>query len=163
VRSIIDELLRLLAGRFTKSFACMQVRYYRFLTRSNLSIRRITKNVHLDDQMLVERAVTFPQGVTYIVALNSDVFFVNVEQTGIYYDMVPRCTENTRGHVTITVLTGGCESPRLSTALAVTSSGVRLKPFLVFKGRPGGKVAREQSAQGRPFVDQLVSTVQGSA
>ena len=92
---------------------------------------------------------------------------VNIDETNIYYDMTGAITLANRGSRTISVRTSGSSS-RCSVLLGVTMSGEKLPPFIVFKGKPNGRIAREwtgttefpnscfYSVQEKAWVDERV-------
>ena len=65
-----------------------------------------------------------------------------------------------RGSRTVSVRSTG-SSNRVSVLLGVTMSGIKLKPFLIFKGKPEGRIIREFSQLKYP--DGYIYTVQEKA
>lgn len=70
--------------------------------------------------------------------------------------MSRRRTLAPRGSSTIRVIANKTPGARTTAILAVTMSGRKLKPFLVFKGSPTGRIARKMNENG-----DLVSGIKG--
>jgi hypothetical protein len=60
---------------------------------------------------------------------------VNMDETNIYFDQQGRMTLHEKGAKTVLLITTGC-SARCTVLLAVSASGEKLKPMIVFKGKP---------------------------
>jgi hypothetical protein len=138
----------------------MQMWVYHFLARNNLSIWRISRNIHICDEELQSRLRPFLEEISQIYFANTETIFINMDQTGIYYDMSPKTTMHVTGAIAIPVLTGGRESTHVTVALTIASNGDKLKPFLVFKGTSTGRVIRELSGQRGTLSDNLIYSVQ---
>ena len=70
-------------------------------------------------------------------------FIINMDQTPIFFTMVPRTTLNVSGARTVNLRTSTSSSMRVTAAITVTASGHQLPEFMVFKGKPGGRIERE--------------------
>ena len=70
-------------------------------------------------------------------------FIINMDQTPIFFTMVPRTTLNVSGAKTINLRTSTSSSMRVTAAITVTASGHQLPEFMVYKGKPGGRIERE--------------------
>jgi len=65
---------------------------------------------------------------------------VNMDETNCYFDQQGRVTLNNRGDSTVNISTTG-NSSRCTIMLAVTLSGKKLDPFVIFKGKSDGRLA----------------------
>jgi hypothetical protein len=73
-------------------------------------------------------------------------YLINADQTNVDFDMEnSRRVIARRGVRTVAKQVTG-SSARCTVMLAATSSGVKLPPFVVFKGKPGARVEREVAA-----------------
>jgi hypothetical protein len=69
--------------------------------------------------------------------------FLNMDQTAVYYNSNHVTTVDFVRAKAIQVAVNDCKSKRVTAALTVASNGAKLRPFVVFKGRPGGRINRE--------------------
>lgn len=136
---------------------------YRFLARNKLSIRRITRSVSLSDMELLRRSNAFLDAVDHQLLLRPDIVFLNMDQTSIEPDSVPKSTVDLRGAKSIASRKSTLPTSRITALLAVCSTGDKLPPLLVFKGRPGGRVHREVRRLAADFSNQVACTVQANA
>lgn len=67
---------------------------------------------------------------------------VNMDETNVDFDMTSSVTLEERGARTVNVKSSGATG-RCSAVLSVTLDGKKLKPLVIFKGKPGGRIARE--------------------
>jgi DDE superfamily endonuclease len=77
---------------------------------------------------------------------------VNMDETNMYFDQQGRMTLADKGQKTINIVTTG-SSQRCMIALAVSLSGEKLPPMVIFKGVPGAcgnSVANELLTHGYP-------------
>ena len=95
----------------------------------------------------------------------SEDYIINMDQTPIFFSMVPRTTLQSRGSRTVNVRTSTSSTMRVTAAVTITASGKKLCPMLVFKGKPGGRIEREFSGypdggkytvQERAWMDESV-------
>ncbi|CAI7899139.1 unnamed protein product [Closterium sp. NIES-54] len=95
-------------------------------------------------------------------ALNSypTSLIVNADQTSLFLEMLQERTLETKGARTVHVRTAGYEKERLTVMLAVTASGLKLPPYVVFKRKtipkvvvPRGSVASEAASEATLFTD----------
>ena len=79
-----------------------------------------------------------------LVGANRDPrFILNMDQTPIFFSMLPRTTLDNSGARTINVRTSTGSTIRVTVAVTVTAAGDMLEPLFVFKGKPGGRIERE--------------------
>ena len=121
----------------------LRLRIYRWLSSENIVQRRVT-HVAQNTRHDMDKVEGFVQYVNGQISsgqyLKSHV--VNIDETNIYFDMVGSITLSDQGSRTVSVKSSGT-SARCSILLGVTMDGNKLPPFVVFKGRQGGRIARE--------------------
>lgn len=95
-------------------------------------------------------------------------FILNMDQTPVFFSMLPRTTLNESGARTVNVRTSTNSTMRVTVAVCVTASGEMLKPLLVFKGKPGGRIEREfnqynkdglYTVQEKAWMDEMIMKV----
>ena len=86
-------------------------------------------------------------------------FILNMDQTPIFFSMVPNTTLNHVGDRSVNVRSSSGSTMRVTVALTVTAAGGLLPPMFVFKAKPGCRVQREL----RNFPEGAVYTVQHNA
>ena len=70
--------------------------------------------------------------------------------------MTPRSTLEQQGSRTVNVRTSSASTMRVTVAVCVTAAGNVLPPFLIFKGKPNGRIEQEFSTypQGAVYAVQ---------
>lgn len=140
-------------------------RIRRFCYRHDLTQRRRThiaqRNVHYTDADIAD----FPLFVDDQMRINgiarADV--VNIDETNIDFDCISADTLEVRGSKTISIAGNG-SSNRCTILLGVTGNGVKLPPFIIFKGTHDGRIARTElptlpagafyAVQTKAWIDQ---------
>jgi hypothetical protein len=76
--------------------------------------------------------------------INPDLI-INMDETPVYMDMVGNTTLAKRGEKEVLIQTTGHEKQRMTVVLAVTLSGKKLRPMIIFKGADSkdGRILRE--------------------
>jgi len=162
VRNIVETLIQMIPEELRKPYDRMRQWVYRFLDRNRLTIRRITRNVSLDDVELQRRATVFLDEVREICIGNPNVIFINMDQTAVYYNEQHRTTVDPVGTRNVTV-SASPTSDRVTAALTVASNGDKLIPLVIFKGTEDGRVARSIRSRNSPFPTGLFYAVQAHA
>ena len=133
----------------------------RFLRTNKVSIRRKTHEAQKhprETQDLAEKFVV--STCPFLSQPNRDKrFIINMDQTPIFFSMVPNTTLNRVGERSVNVRSSSGSTMRVTVALTVTAAGGLLPPMFVFKAKPGGHVQREL----RNFPEEAVYTVQHNA
>jgi hypothetical protein len=62
-------------------------------------------------------------------------YFINMDQTAVYFEMKTTTTVHEVGAKTVSVRKSGSNSKRATIVLAVAADGTKLPPFVVFKGK----------------------------
>ena len=65
-------------------------------------------------------------------------FIINMDQTPIFFSMVPTTTFNHVGDRSVNVCSSSGSTMLITVALTVTAAGGLLPPMFVFKAKPGG-------------------------
>ena len=94
---------------------------------------------------MVDEAKHFVSRITPLLAsLNRDQrYIINMDQTPVFFSMVPNKTPNIAGARSINVRTSTGSTMRLTCAVTVSAAGDILRPFIVFMGKRDGRIARE--------------------
>lgn len=136
---------------------------YRFLRRWKLSIRRKTRTAqHLPAEAEAEKA-RFSDAFMRSLSLRNvqDSMFVNMDQTPLRFDSIPPTTIDDKGASTVAIRSGTSSNQRATLAITVAFDGAKLPLFLIFKGKPGGRIARELDRMQLPA--NVIATVQEKA
>jgi hypothetical protein len=119
---------------------------YKFLARHGLSVRRVTcvgqkLSGHLkkvqDDCAQALRNRMAVGGSLHGMPLK---YFINMDQTAVYFEMKSSTTVHQKGEKTVSVQDSGSNSKRATVVLAVAADGTKLPPFVVFNGTFYSKV-----------------------
>jgi transposase-like protein len=140
-KDIINHVLRVSPtfkdGSRTKLIAWV----YKFLVRHGLSVRRVTRigqklSGHLkkvqDDCSEAMRNRMAVGGTLHGMPLK---YFINMDQTAVYFEMKSSTTVHKKGERTVSVRDSASNSKRATVVLAVAADGTKLPPFVVFKGK----------------------------
>jgi hypothetical protein len=71
-------------------------------------------------------------------------FILNVDQTPVYFSMSSKKTLELIGKKTIHIRTSTNDTERVTVAVTITVDGTVLPSTLVFKGKPGGHIAKKE-------------------
>ena len=89
-------------------------------------------------------------------------FIINMDETPVPFSMASKRTLTQQGDRTVGIRRTGCSTTRATAALTVCSDGSKLKPFVIFKGKPGGRISRNELPTF-PNQDRIAYTVQENA
>jgi hypothetical protein len=162
VRNLADAMLQMIPRGRHKTFKQTRRWIYRFLARKRLSIRRITRNISLPEVELQRRADIFLTEVQCILTAEPSTIFINMDQTAVYQDMMPRSTIDSIGITSVSTITANT-SERVTAVLCVCSNGEKLRPMIIFKGSETGRIAWRIHARNTPFPPEAVYAVQANA
>ena len=126
----------------------MQTKYSivrRILRSHSIVIRSKTHQAQRHPKEMVDEAKHFVSCITPLLASpNRDQrYIINMDQTPVFFSMVPYKTLNVAGERSINVRTSTGSTMRLTCAVTVSAAGDILRPFIVFKGKRDGRIARE--------------------
>ncbi|GMF28662.1 unnamed protein product [Phytophthora fragariaefolia] len=128
------------------------------MQRYNISLRRTTTLTTLTDDLLTDRAVRYMKYLSpRLDALSLD-HTVLMDETAVYFEDPRRQTIDATGARHVVLKSTGFASMRVTAVLAVSASGRKLPPLVVWKGdRQDGAVERVGNAyvtyQKRAWVD----------
>ena len=83
-------------------------------------------------------------------------FILNMDQTPVFFTMTPNTTIEKKGVKTVNIRSSTSTTSRISVALTVTASGDLLRPFLVFKGKPNGRIDKKELKTFSPLGEYTV-------
>lgn len=107
----------------------------------NRRATRVSQHIPEILQPLIERFLSDITRLNSTYQYSADMV-VNVDQTALYHGMSRSRTLERRGARTVRVLENPAASVRSTAVLAVSLSGEKLNPLIVFKGRPQGSISR---------------------
>jgi hypothetical protein len=70
-------------------------------------------------------------------------FIINMDQTSVFFSMMPKTTLQVRGSKTVSVQASSDSTKWITVAVTVTASGLMLLPYVIFNAKPNGHVERE--------------------
>ena len=161
VGAICRELKKIDSAEKDTDIQVLRKRIYRFLANERFTQRRAThiaQNTRYDENNIRD-FVEYVNEEIRRLKINQDCV-VNIDETNVDFDMTGHVTLARQGSRTVSIKSTGC-SNRVTVLLGVTMSGIKLKPFLIFKGIPGGRIVREFTQLHYP--EGCVYTVQKKA
>ena len=136
------------ARRFIMSLGLV----HRMATHESQKDPRETRAASLDFLRLMRPKLTQP--------CRHQDFIINMDQTPVPFTFNSKRTLELVGRRTVNVRKSTNDTKRATFAMTVTASGKILKPLLVFKGKPGGRIeTREFSA----YPDEILYACQDNA
>ncbi|GMF21158.1 unnamed protein product [Phytophthora lilii] len=134
-----------------------------FMRRYGLSLRRTTNLTVLTDDVLTDRAVSFLSYLTSRIDGLSDDHTILMDETAVYFEDPHRQTVDQVGARHVVLKSTGFASMRVTAVLAVTATGRKLPPLVVWKGaKQDGKIERYGNVyvvnQPKPWVDSALLT-----
>ena len=155
VNSIIRKMHELAPESANMTMNAKRCWTYRFLSRNDLSIRRVTRCVHLTDEVLQQRKESFLREVISRLARNPTTIFLNMDQTAIVHGDNRRLTIADRGSTAVEVTSLARQTDRVTVALAIASNGEKLSPFVIYKGTRFGRISREFRREAIPYPQSV--------
>jgi hypothetical protein len=138
---------------------------YNMLNRHHLSIRRKTQDQKtLTEEEMGTIHLDFVQHVSSLVDFHSITpdRIINMDETGCYFDVGINTTIEFTGSKTVRV----ASTNNINTCtvfLAVTFSGIKLKPVVVFKGVGDGTVAKRMNSSSSQIDARIIACCQKKA
>ncbi|KAI3655925.1 hypothetical protein MP638_006061, partial [Amoeboaphelidium occidentale] len=118
---------------------------YRFVERNGFSFRKTTHVAQ--NNCSLEKCI-------------DAVSLMNRKQTAVYFDSRPNYTISEKGTSTVSIKGTSSGDQRATAFLAVTATGKKLPPMIVFKGTPGGKIEKEFKSAKYNYPDGQLYAVQ---
>lgn len=106
-----------------------------FMARCGLSLRRTTNLTVFDDEELVARAVRFMSYLSSKRPALDKLRTLLMGETAVYFEDPRRDTIDIAGARHVVLLSTGFASMRITFALAVSASGAKQPPLLIWKGK----------------------------
>jgi len=139
----------------------------RFLNAHRFVIRASTHESQRDPSEVCGEAIDFIFAIRRVMSYSPRQlkYIINMDQTPIFFSMQPSTTLAQVGQRTINVRTSTSSTMRITVALSVTASGEMLTPLIVYKGKPGARIARQLATypagpvyccQDRAWMDEQV-------
>jgi hypothetical protein len=75
-------------------------------------------------------------------------FILNMDQTPVFFSMSSKRTYEVIGKKTIHIRTSTNDTKRVTVAVTITADGTLLPSFLIFKGKPDGRIAKKEFPSG---------------
>ena len=147
VRMMILKASELKADYRRRSARAKDQSMRRFLARHKIAIRAQTHESQRAPAEVRVEALDFVATIRPMLTTENrhHDYILNMDQTPIFFTMTPRTTLNTVGEKTINIRSSTNSTMRATVAVTVSASGKCLPPFLIFKGKPGGR-------SNQPFV-----------
>ena len=123
-------------------------RIYRFLERANYNIRvgtHIGQTLPKDSLNLINIFhKTLKELCVYgINKIIQNDLIVNIDETGIFLNLVYNNIINKAGEKNILIKTNGQEKMRITVILGITAIGTKLPPYIIFKGRQNAIIQKK--------------------
>jgi len=152
---IIAKMLQLKPELKNKSMRALQSMCYRILQKNNYSLRRAS---HLGQPLPSKSLDLFYEFFRDIIRKRQQLGIydnegdldriVNIDETPIFFEMTTDKTYNKKGAKVVSIETKGNEKKLITCVLAVSASGKKLIPTLIFKGgRDGNLEARYKNLE----------------
>ena len=110
---------------------------YRFLKRKNLSLRRRTTLAQSTPADCIPKLVNFVLHLRHLMIKSSfsEQNIIAMDETACWMDMPSDTTVTFSGSRSVPLKTTGNEKNHFTVVLSARASGMKLKPFIVFKGK----------------------------
>lgn len=136
-RQAIQEQARLILGDSFGDFKASAGWLNRFLIRHNLSLRSRTS---LSQKLPADLETKIQSFTQYVRKLREDDeyeddFIINMDETPVFFDLVPNKTVEKKGSKSVIVRTSNSDKRHVTIVLAVTASGKILPTMIIFKGK----------------------------
>jgi hypothetical protein len=139
VRMLTVKAMEMLPTFSGKSTDAKYMAVYRLLKSHGYTIRSKTRVSQASAASVRELCTQFMRYVRpLLVTEDRDKnWILNMDQTAVFFSMMPRTTVDQRGARTVTVRNTNNGDQRVTVAVSLTAAGRLLKPFIVLKGKDG--------------------------
>ena len=117
----------------------------------------------LSEVELKRRAHEFLGEVQRILTLSPNIMFVNMDETAVYSESLPRTTIETVGAINVSARARDNASERVTAVLSVASNGDKLSPMIIFKGAEKGRIVRTIQRRNSPYPTEAIYSMQANA
>jgi len=156
IRCKAEEVFREVEDGGKATFKASRGWLSRFMARSGLSVRRHTTAAQKTPAEMTEKMVSFVRYMerqwSNIGGKPEDIYAM--DETAVWFDMMPQTTANDKGAKSISVKTTGHEKSCCTVILTANGSGKKLKPYVVFFR--GSRKLKQMNENGR--VSGVIAT-----
>ena len=138
----------------------------RRLLRSNgIVIRCKTHEAQTHPKEKQEEARLFVEAIRPLIQQpkRAKEYIANMDQTPVFFSMVPTTTLETQGSRTVNVRASSGSTIRVTLAVFVTAAGDTLPPYMIFKGSPTGRIAKELKDKDKGYPEGVHYSCQPKA
>ena len=117
---------------------------YRFLERNNFTFRRSTvgQELPLNNINVASEFISSVFNSRYSMKYTEDLI-ANMDETPLCINMAPNYSISRKGKRTVKIRSQSRDKCHVSVILTIIANGCKLPPYLIFKGKPNGKIIRE--------------------
>jgi hypothetical protein len=136
VRMLSIKAVELLPSFGEKTAHARYMAVSRLLKTNGYSIRSKTRVAQVSNETVRELATQFMSHIRPLLSLQcrDPKWILNMDQTAVFFSMMPRTTINEKGARTIMMRDTKNGDTRVTVAVSITADGQVLAPFLVMKG-----------------------------
>ena len=130
-----------------KSKAAQTSIIWRFIKSNGFTYRSVTQKSLISSKELENTAINFVQRIRE-VCLDANPtrhpdYILNMDQTPVWSMTIPKSVIDSVGNKSVKIKTTPGTKKRFTVAVTVTASGKKLPEVVVFKGKPGKRIAWE--------------------
>ena len=107
--------------------------------------RRLIRISQYTIEDMEARRVEFVQSTTTFVQISgiNEHYFVNMDETAVYFDSNYSCIINEKGAKTVSVRDGSTPNKICTVCVTVATDGSKLSRFVIFKGIANRQIAKQ--------------------
>ena len=162
-REAIKEHARSVCSASNPEFSASNGWLQKFMTRHNLALRSKTSLSQRLPADLETKVTSFNKFVKDLRVEDEfdDEFIINMDETPVFFDLVPNKTVEKLGSKSVIVRSSGSEKRHVTVVLAIAASGDVLPTMIIFKGKralkdikvPEGCIV---TVQEKAWVDEAI-------
>jgi hypothetical protein len=145
VQTLVHKLRMIDATCIEVNRHLLRRRIWRILQRNNVGYRRVTHQAQLTRlcQKLIDDWVSYIKEKMSMIGITADCL-VNFDETNVYFSFESVITLNRKGERTVSARKADSTN-RCTVMIGVSASGVKLPPYIIYKGSLGrtGRIAQE--------------------
>lgn len=144
--SVVMKASNLMPSFSVKSATAKYSAMRRFLDSHDLVYRLGTHQSQKSPMLAHDDAVDFVKIMRpFLYGPSRDPkYILNMDQTPVYYSMHEKKTLNKKGARTVNLRTSKQDSERITVAVTISAAGDLLQPTVIFKGKKGGRIEKDQ-------------------
>lgn len=118
----------------------------RFLVSNGIVLRAVTHEAQRAPGQVRQEALDFVDAMKPIfdAPIRQQRFIINMDQTPVFFNMNSNQTLEPIGSRSVNIQTGTSSTMRVTVAVTLTASGEMLKPLIVFKAQPNGRIEKRE-------------------